>query len=182
MLSFSGGAVAWKSKAQKLVALSSSEAEYVAASAAAQEALYIQQLVEDMGFGGMLTGVPLLLVDNEAAIKMARNPVAHVRTKHIDIKVKALTGWVKKGLLEIQHVGTADQLADGLTKPLGRAAVEAQRAVMMGQEGAAEYMPQIAAAVAARPETAGPDAPRGAAAATARPETAGPDCARPETA
>ena len=85
MLVFLGGAhIAWQSLKQKIVALSTCEAEYVAAATAACQAFWLRRLL------GELTGEeahpPALMVDNQPAIALAKNPVLHDQSKHIDIK------------------------------------------------------------------------------------------------
>lgn len=59
-----------------------------------------------------------LFADNQAAIKLASNPVHHPRSKHIDIQYHKLREVVESGLLDITYIPTADMIADGLTKPL----------------------------------------------------------------
>ena len=74
--------VSWSSKKQNSVALSTAEAEYVAAGSCCAQLLWMRQTLKDFGYS--LTKVPLLC-DNESAIMIAYNPVDHNRTKHIDI-------------------------------------------------------------------------------------------------
>ena len=74
--------VSWSSKKQTSVALSTVEAEYVAAGQCCAQLLWMRQTIRDFGYN--LSKVPLLC-DNESAIRMAENPVEHSRTKHIDI-------------------------------------------------------------------------------------------------
>jgi len=75
--------VSWSSKKQNSIALSTAEAEYVAAGACCAQLLLMRQTLSD--FGCEYTKIPLLC-DNESAIKLANNPVQHSRTKHIDIR------------------------------------------------------------------------------------------------
>jgi hypothetical protein len=81
---FAGGPVAWQSAKQKVVALSSCEAEYIAAAAAACEAVWLSCLLAELVGGAMLA--PKLKVDNKSAIALIKNPVHHDRSKHIDVK------------------------------------------------------------------------------------------------
>ena len=74
--------MSWSSKKQNSVALSTVEAEYIAAGACCAQILYMKQTLLD--YGVVLDKVPLLC-DNESAVKLANNPVQHSRTKHIDI-------------------------------------------------------------------------------------------------
>ena len=80
-----GGPISWYSKKQAIVALSTSEAEYVALSAATQEAVWLRRLLTDLQV--TLSEPTVLMEDNQGAIAIAiaRNPTAHARTKHIDI-------------------------------------------------------------------------------------------------
>jgi hypothetical protein len=76
--------VSWVSKKQNSVALSTAEAEYIAAGHCCAQLLWMRQTLRDYGY--KLSKVPLLC-DNESAIRMADNPVEHSRTKHIDIRI-----------------------------------------------------------------------------------------------
>jgi hypothetical protein len=69
---------------------------------------------------GAKVPVPTIKIDNTAAIALARNPALHDRSKHIDIKFHFIRECVERGDIYLEHVGTGDELADILTKPLGR--------------------------------------------------------------
>jgi hypothetical protein len=107
--------VSWSSKKQNSIALSTAEAEYVAAGACCAQLLWMKQTLRD--FGCEQSKIPLLC-DNEGAIKLADNPVNHSRTKHIDIRHHFLRDHQSKGDIVVQHVRTEFQLADIFTKPL----------------------------------------------------------------
>jgi hypothetical protein len=107
--------VSWTSKKQNSVALSTAEAEYIAAGHCCAQLLWMRQTLRDYGY--KLTRVPLLC-DNESAIKMADNPVEHSRTKRIAIRYHFLRDHQQKGDIEISYINTKDQLADIFTKPL----------------------------------------------------------------
>ena len=107
--------VSWSSKKQNSVALSTAEAEYIAAGACCAQILYMKQTLLD--FGVKLDRIPLLC-DNESAVKIAKNPVQHSRTKHIDIRHHFLRDHEAKGDISLQGVRSEDQLADIFTKPL----------------------------------------------------------------
>jgi hypothetical protein len=107
--------VPWVSKKQNSVALSTAEAEYIAASHCCVQLLWMRKPVRDYGY--KLSKVPLLC-DNESAIHMADNPVKHSRTKHIDIRYHFLMDHQQRGDIEIAYVNTKNQLADIFTKPL----------------------------------------------------------------
>jgi hypothetical protein len=107
--------VSWASKKQNSIALSTAEAEYIAAGHCCAQLLWMRQTLRDYGY--KLSKVPLLC-DNESAIRMADNPVEHIRTKHIDIRYHFLRDHQQKGDIEIAYVNTQNQLADDFTKPL----------------------------------------------------------------
>jgi hypothetical protein len=107
--------MSWNSKKQTSVALSTAEAEYVAAWQCCAQLLWMRQTLRDFGYN--LSKVPLLC-DNESAIRMADNPIEHNRTKHIDIRHHFLRDHQQKGDIEVYHISTENQLADIFTKPL----------------------------------------------------------------
>jgi hypothetical protein len=107
--------VSWASKKQNSVALSTAEAEYIAAGHCCVQLLWMRQTLRDYGY--KLSKVPLLC-DNDSAICMADNPVEHSRTKHIDIRYHFLRDHQQKGDIEIAYVNTQNQLVDIFTKPL----------------------------------------------------------------
>jgi transposase InsO family protein len=117
--------VTWLSQKQRVVALSSCEAEYIASANAACQGIWLNRLL------GEILGIPTprvkLLVDNMSAIALSKNPVHHDRSKHIDVQYHFIRDCVDKGEVDIVHVGTNDQLADILTKPLGRVKFVEQR-------------------------------------------------------
>jgi hypothetical protein len=107
--------MSWASKKQNSVALSTAEAEYIAAGQCCAQLLWMRQTLRDYGY--KLTKVTLLC-DNESAIRMADNLVEHNRTKHIAIRYHFLRDHQQKGDIEIAYINTKDQLADIFTKPL----------------------------------------------------------------
>ena len=119
MLVFLGSAlISWLSLKQKVVPLSTCEAEYVATATAACQAVWLRRLL------GELTGAkahpPALMVDNQPAIALAKNSVLHNQSKHIDVKFHFLRDCVDEGQIVIEFVETGRQLTDVLTKPLVR--------------------------------------------------------------
>jgi hypothetical protein len=111
--------VSWLSQKQRVVALSSCEAEFIAGAAAACQATWLGRLVEDVT--GKKTSPPRLKMDNMTAIALSKNPVLHDRSKHIDTKFHFIRECVDRGDITVEFVGTKEQLADILTKPLGKA-------------------------------------------------------------
>ena len=109
----SGGPVSWQSRMQTSVALSSMEAEYMAASAATQEALWQARLLLQLG---MRVDLPITLYeDNKSAIMFADHPGDHRTTKHIDTKINFAREAQTNGFIKLVYVPTAEQLADGMT-------------------------------------------------------------------
>ncbi|GJV54209.1 retrovirus-related pol polyprotein from transposon TNT 1-94 [Tanacetum coccineum] len=107
----------WFSKKQTALAISTTEAEYVSAGKACQQALWMKQALID--YDVRLDDVPIMC-DNKGAIDLSKNPVQHSRTKHIEIRHHFLRDNVQKGHISIEKVPSADNIADILTKPLKR--------------------------------------------------------------
>ena len=102
-------------KETNFVALSTAEAEYIAAGACCAQILYMKQSLLD--YVVELDRIPLLC-DNESAVKIVNNPVQHSRTKHIDIRHHFLRDHVARNDISLCGVRSEDQLADIFTKPL----------------------------------------------------------------
>ena len=119
VFTFNGGAISWGSKLQPTVALSSSEAEYMALAAAVQEATHLRQLLGDLGCNISNSSITIY-EDNIGCIAMSANPVFHKRTKHIAIKYHFVREKVESGEIDVKYVSTKQQLADILTKPLSK--------------------------------------------------------------
>ena len=114
ILFFMGVPIIWKSKSQKSVTLSSSEAEYVALSEAAKDIKFVYQL---MGSIGIQIELPIIVrVDNVGAIFMSENTSTSGRTKHIDIRYRFVNEMVIDGFLKIVFVKTKENVADVFTK------------------------------------------------------------------
>jgi transposase InsO family protein len=111
-----GAPVSWSSHRQDCVSLSSTEAEYVAASAATKTVIWFRQLLDDIGWEQK--SPTTLLCDNQGAISLVKNSGHQARTKHIDVKYHHIRNMVKEGVIHIQYIHTSQQLADILTKPL----------------------------------------------------------------
>ncbi|GJS97316.1 retrovirus-related pol polyprotein from transposon TNT 1-94 [Tanacetum coccineum] len=107
----------WFSKKQTALAISTTEAEYVSAGKACQQALWMKQALVDYGI--RLDDIPIMC-DNKGAIDLSKNPIQHSRTKHIEIRHHFLRDNVQKGNISIEKVSSEDNIADILTKPLKR--------------------------------------------------------------
>jgi hypothetical protein len=110
--------VSWRSVKQQMVALSSCEAEYIAASTALTQALWLVRLLGDLLDRN--TGAMELMVDSKSALALAKNPVFHERNKHIWVRYHFIRGCLEEGDFKACYINTKDQLADLLIKPLGR--------------------------------------------------------------
>jgi hypothetical protein len=120
MIYLSGAPVAWKSRAQTTVALSSCEAEYMAAADGVKEICWLANLLKELQFGLKL---PILLyTDNQGSICLAKNAGSqHQRTKHIDIRHHFIRDKIQAGLVKLDYIPTDQMPADALTKNLNRA-------------------------------------------------------------
>ena len=108
--------ISWKSKKQTVVSRSYSESEYRAMASAASEVTWMVNLLQELGVSNL---APVTLnCDNQSAIHIAKNPVHHERTKHIEIDVHFTRDKVLDGLLHLAYMPTEDQLADLFTKTL----------------------------------------------------------------
>ncbi|KAH9291809.1 hypothetical protein KI387_043002 [Taxus chinensis] len=116
--SLGSGVVSWFSRKQKSVALSSSEAEYIAASMATCEAIWLRKLL--VALFGQKVETTVIHCDNQSCIKLSENPVFHDRSKHIDIRYHFIRDCVQRGIVQLQYIPTEEQVADILTKALGK--------------------------------------------------------------
>lgn len=111
-----GGAISWSSKRQDIVAQSTSEAEYVALSHAAKEALWLRSFLHEVW--RMPLDPTTILSDNQSAIALAKDDRYHARTKHIDIRFHFIRYHIEHGNLLVTYCPTDDMVADTLTKAL----------------------------------------------------------------
>lgn len=111
-----GGAVSWSSKKQELVTLSTTEAEYVAQTHAAKEAVWLRGLLTEL-FSPM-EGPTTLFSDSKSAITLAQDGHYHARTKHIDIRYHFIRYIIEAGTIKLVYCSTDDMTADTLTKAL----------------------------------------------------------------
>eukprot|EP00253_Pinus_taeda_P025530 PITA_25530 len=108
----------WCSRKQKSVALSSSEAEYMAASTASCEAIWLRKLLVNLFRRKM--DATRIMCDNQSYIMLSVNPMFHDRTKHIDIRCHFVKDYVQRGVVQLSYTPTGEQVADILTKALGK--------------------------------------------------------------
>lgn len=111
-----GGPVSWRSTRQECVALSTTEAEYIAISTAVQEALWFEELTALVGLD---VHKPIRVYnDNQSALQLAHNPVHHSRTKHIAIRYHFIRDHIERGAIDLKYCATQDNAADVFTKAL----------------------------------------------------------------
>ena len=115
-----GSPISWSSKRQPTVALSSCEAEYMAASEATKEAIWIRNLVREFKLPIFNNLTIPLAIDNNSAMKLSKNPEFHARTKHIAMRHHFIREKVASEEVAVTRVDTKDNLADTLTKGLPR--------------------------------------------------------------
>src|SRR6185312_4391422 len=115
VIRFNGDVMNWVSKKQTSVALSSAEAEYIAAAEAAKELLWYRSWISEVLYE-FVTGV--IRCDNEAAITLTKNDTIHERSKHIRLRYHFIRDEKEKNHISIKWVSSAQQQADILTKAL----------------------------------------------------------------
>lgn len=128
VFSLGSGVISWCSKKQDTVAQSSAEAEYLAAGLATQQSLWLRRILEDIG--EKQEESLLLHCDNKSAIAMAKNPVFHSRTRHINIKHHFIRSVIEDGDVQLVFCNSQEQLADIFTKALPRGRFQQLREAM----------------------------------------------------
>ncbi|GAA5913711.1 hypothetical protein JCM6882_002323 [Rhodosporidiobolus microsporus] len=122
------GAVAWSSKLQPRVAASSTEAEYLGLSHASKEAIFLSQLLGELGVGA--PGPATLFGDNQGANALSRDPQFHDRTRHLRLTEHFVREMVQQGVVAVEYIPTAHMVADTMTKSLPLPAFLTHRAGM----------------------------------------------------
>ncbi|KAM2526787.1 hypothetical protein TB1_024112 [Malus domestica] len=116
--SFGSGVFSWASVKQSCVALSTAEAEYIRASDAIAQAIWLRFVLED--FGELQTEATPLQCDNTSAIAITKNSVFHQKTKHIDRRYHFIKDALQEGIINLVYCPTEEQLAYIFTKPLAK--------------------------------------------------------------
>ena len=124
-----GGTISWMAKKQSTVALSTTEAEYIALTQATKESIWIQRTLLELGRNTKDGNV--IHEDNQGAIALAHNPEFHARTKHIDIQYHFVRNCVQDGRIQLRYCPTMNMVADQLTKPLA----PAKHAILVARMG-----------------------------------------------
>ncbi len=117
MFKYNNCTISWNSAKQKTVSLSSTEAEYIALASAVKEAVWLKQLLEELGRNQEEMNI---FCDNKSTICLANNPEFHTRTKHIDIRYHYIRETIINNSIAIVHIPTVENISDVLTKGLDR--------------------------------------------------------------
>jgi hypothetical protein len=126
LITFSGGAVSWQSRLQKCIALSTTEAELIAATEACKELLWMKKFLQELGFKQQQY---VLFCDNQSTIHLAKNSSFHSRSKHIDVRYHWIRDTLNDKLLTLEKIHTDDNGSDMLTKALTRENLETCRSI-----------------------------------------------------
>ncbi|KAJ9520824.1 hypothetical protein QJQ45_014022 [Haematococcus lacustris] len=110
-----GAAISWSSRLQPTVAMSTAEAEYMAASGAVKEAVWLRKLMQDLGLPGTCVNI---MCDNQAALQLLNNPMASARSKHISVHHHFARERAARGEVMFTYCSTSEMVADVMTKPL----------------------------------------------------------------
>lgn len=108
--------ISWSSKKQSIVTLSTCEAEYIAATSCTCHAIWLRRLLKELNLPQM--EATEICIDNKSAQALAKNPVYHDRSKHIDTRYHFIRECIAKKEVELKYVKSHDQVADIFTKPL----------------------------------------------------------------
>ena len=115
IFTFVGGAISWRSCLQDCTSVSTTEAEYIAASDASKEAIWLSRLLGDLDIIGQ---IPVLHCDSQSAIALAKNSVFHARTKHIEVMYHFIRDVLADKHIELVKIHIDDNPAHALTKSL----------------------------------------------------------------
>ncbi|XP_035838833.1 secreted RxLR effector protein 161-like [Helianthus annuus] len=118
VFTLNGGAVSWKSSKQSVVADSTTESEYIAASDAAKEAAWMKKFITDLDMVPSIMKPIQIFCDNTGAIAQAKEPRSHHKAKHILRKFHYIREIVERGDIVISKIDTDQNLADPFTKPM----------------------------------------------------------------
>ena len=125
LLKFGGGLIAWGSRKQGCVALSSTEAEFVALAEGCRELIWARKLLEEIGEGDFDPTV--VYEDNQSVIKMVDSDKTERKSKHIETRFFFTRDLQEKRIIQLWYCPTEEMLADLLTKPLQRVRLEKLR-------------------------------------------------------
>jgi hypothetical protein len=124
LFQINGGPVSWSSKKQHVIALSSTEAEYITLTHALKEVVWLRSLLGEIYDDELLDRAVTVFSDNKSAISMVKNNIFHSRMKHIAIRYHYIRELYEMKILDISFHGTEDMLPDMFIKPLSCPKVE----------------------------------------------------------
>lgn len=113
VFSLFGNTVRWKCNLQSIVALSTTEAEYITCTEAVEEGIWVQELVSKLE---IKCGVTTVYRDNQSSIYLSRNPMFHERSKHIDVRYHFIRDMICKGLVNIEMADTDEKPSEMMNK------------------------------------------------------------------
>ena len=119
--------VAWMSKKQNSVSLSTAKAEYIAVGSCCSQLLWMKNVLTDYRIS---QDTMVVYCDNSSAIDISKNPVQHFKTKHIGIRYHFIRDLVERKIMCLEYIPTEHQNADIFTKPLDRSKFETLRQVI----------------------------------------------------
>jgi hypothetical protein len=115
LITFSGGAVSWQSKLQKCVALSTTEAEFIATTEARKEMLWMKRFLHELGQGQQKYA---MYCDSQSVIHLSKNSSFHMRSKHIDVRYHWIRDMLDSKQLQLEKIHTDDYCSDMMMKSL----------------------------------------------------------------
>ena len=122
VLQYFGSTISVISSVQRLISMSTAEAEYICLNDVARLSLFGKQLLETMGT--MIQGPVTIHEDNQATILLAESNKQHERTKHIALRYHSTREFINTGQIQVRYLSTEEMVADMFTKPLGRGKFE----------------------------------------------------------
>ncbi|KAJ9567436.1 hypothetical protein OSB04_003402 [Centaurea solstitialis] len=125
VFTLNGGAISWKSSKQDTIADSTTEAEYIEASDAAKEAVWLKNFLSDLRVVASISRPIDIFCDNSGAVAQAKEPREHHKSRHVLRKYHLIREIIGRGDVRICKIPTIDNVADPLTKPLARVKHEA---------------------------------------------------------
>ena len=119
-IKFNGGLIAWSSRRQRTIALSTVEAEYMSLSSCVQEVLWLRALINEIDPAMVHNHPTEIFCDNLGAIQLSNNDIVSNKSKHIDLRYHFLKEHIKSNEIKLTHIRTDDMIADAMTKPLAK--------------------------------------------------------------
>lgn len=128
VVKMTGGAISWCSQRQSIVALSTTESEYIALSTTVREILWLKQLAKECN--DQQKSTIKIMCDNQSAIDLGESEAFRPRTKHIDIRFHHIREKIERGVIELEYIPTEKMVADSLTKAVSTKKTEFCRSGM----------------------------------------------------